>query len=163
MASETISDEQRRQMIADAAYFRAERRGFNGGDPLLDWVEAEVEIDSRLREQEHEALLASFEERLTTIGKKVQSLRKKLAGLGTSARAEWQQDIETLGQLRDSFEKRVTEIREQGRNASQKAKEQAEDIWDEVSRVIHRASSRGNTQRREGARSRSRSSLEERS
>jgi len=163
MASQTISNEQRRQMVADAAYFRAERRGFNGGDPLLDWVEAETEIDARLRAQDHEALLASLEERLTTIGKKVQSLRKKLAGLGASARAEWQRDIETLGQLRDAFEKRVTEIREQGREASHKAKEQAENIWDEISRVIQRASSRGSTRRREGARSRSRTSLEERS
>jgi DNA anti-recombination protein RmuC len=163
MASQTISNEQRRQMIADAAYFRAERRGFNGSAPLLDWVEAEAEIDARLRQQEHEALLTSLEERLTTVGKKVQSLRKKLSGLGTNARAEWQQDIETLGQLRNAFEKRLTEIREQGQSASQKVKEQAEKIWDEISQVVQRASSRGKTRRREGARSRSRSSLEERS
>ena len=27
------------------AYYRAERRGFTGGDPVQDWLEAEVEID----------------------------------------------------------------------------------------------------------------------
>jgi hypothetical protein len=32
--------EERRQMIATAAYFRAERRGFQGGDPAQDWFAA---------------------------------------------------------------------------------------------------------------------------
>ena len=32
-------------MIAEAAYFRAERRGFQGGCPIQDWLEAEREID----------------------------------------------------------------------------------------------------------------------
>ncbi|MEZ5579556.1 MAG: DUF2934 domain-containing protein [Candidatus Competibacteraceae bacterium] len=31
-------------MIAEAAYFRAERRGFQGGCPMEDWLEAEHEI-----------------------------------------------------------------------------------------------------------------------
>ena len=37
--------EERGQMIAEAAYFKAERRGFVGGDPLQDWLEAEADID----------------------------------------------------------------------------------------------------------------------
>jgi hypothetical protein len=40
-----ISPEERRRMIAEAAYFRAERRGFALGGELDDWIEAEVEID----------------------------------------------------------------------------------------------------------------------
>jgi hypothetical protein len=32
-------------MVAEAAYYRAEQRGFQGGDPALDWFEAEAEID----------------------------------------------------------------------------------------------------------------------
>jgi hypothetical protein len=34
----------RREMVAIAAYFRAERRGFAAGDPLDDWLGAEAEI-----------------------------------------------------------------------------------------------------------------------
>jgi hypothetical protein len=37
-------------MIAEAAYFLAERRGFQGGDPLQDWLEAEAAIDRILGE-----------------------------------------------------------------------------------------------------------------
>ena len=37
-------------MIAEAAYFRAEKRGFAEGDPMQDWLEAEREIDCMLNE-----------------------------------------------------------------------------------------------------------------
>ena len=36
----------RQEMIATAAYYRAERRGFISGDEIQDWLEAEAEIDS---------------------------------------------------------------------------------------------------------------------
>lgn len=39
------SVEERRRMIAEAAYFRAERRGFAIGGELEDWIQAEAEID----------------------------------------------------------------------------------------------------------------------
>ncbi|MBI4757283.1 MAG: DUF2934 domain-containing protein [Betaproteobacteria bacterium] len=32
------------QHIAEAAYYRAERRGFQGGSELDDWLEAEAEV-----------------------------------------------------------------------------------------------------------------------
>ena len=35
-------------MIAEAAYYRAERRGFEGGDPVQDWLAAEAEVDEQL-------------------------------------------------------------------------------------------------------------------
>jgi len=31
-------------LIAEAAYFHAEHRGFVGGDPVADWLAAEAEI-----------------------------------------------------------------------------------------------------------------------
>ena len=46
--SGAVTPEQRYRMICDAAYFRAERRGFIGGHPEQDWHEAELEIDQRL-------------------------------------------------------------------------------------------------------------------
>ena len=38
----------REGMISVAAYFRAEHRGFGGGDALADWLAAEAEIDAML-------------------------------------------------------------------------------------------------------------------
>ena len=45
MITSKVNEDQRRQMIAEAAYFRAERRGFSGGDPATDWIEAEAIIE----------------------------------------------------------------------------------------------------------------------
>jgi hypothetical protein len=47
-ATAKIAPEQRRQMIAEAAYYIAEQRGFYGGDTVRDWLLAETEIDRRL-------------------------------------------------------------------------------------------------------------------
>lgn len=47
-AGTTITPEYRRRMIAEAAYYRAEKRGFKGGDAMSDWLDAEHEIDSML-------------------------------------------------------------------------------------------------------------------
>lgn len=45
---EVVTPEERYRMIAESAYYRAEARGFEGGDPSHDWVEAEAEIDAAL-------------------------------------------------------------------------------------------------------------------
>ena len=37
--------ESREARIAEAAYWRAERRGFSGGQELDDWLAAEKEVD----------------------------------------------------------------------------------------------------------------------
>jgi hypothetical protein len=43
----TVSAEQRRSMIAEAAYLRAAQRGFHT-DPVSDWLASEKEVDALL-------------------------------------------------------------------------------------------------------------------
>ncbi len=43
-----VSAEERWRLIAEAAYFKAERRGFPEGGAQEDWIEAEAEIDALL-------------------------------------------------------------------------------------------------------------------
>jgi hypothetical protein len=43
------SDLPREQMIAEAAYFHAERRGFTPENDVGDWLQAEADIDGLLR------------------------------------------------------------------------------------------------------------------
>jgi Protein of unknown function (DUF2934) len=47
--SSAITPEERRQLISEAAYYRAQERGFAGGDPIQDWLEAEMEVSVRFR------------------------------------------------------------------------------------------------------------------
>lgn len=43
-----IEPKERQAMIAEAAYFRAERRGFEPGHELEDWVAAESDVEHLL-------------------------------------------------------------------------------------------------------------------
>jgi len=45
----SVTPKQRYQMIAEAAYFRAEKRGFDEVDVEQDWREAQEEIDMILQ------------------------------------------------------------------------------------------------------------------
>ncbi|MGC8520630.1 MAG: DUF2934 domain-containing protein [Steroidobacteraceae bacterium] len=50
----TVAEDVRRAMIAEAAYFHAQRRGFAQGDEVQDWLQAEAEIDALLRAEHGE-------------------------------------------------------------------------------------------------------------
>ncbi len=43
-----IDPEHRRALIAQVAYYRAERRGFEPGREAEDWLSAEAEVDTAL-------------------------------------------------------------------------------------------------------------------
>ena len=43
-----ISQQERQRMIAEAAYYNAEHRGFQRGDPEQDWFLAEGQIERQL-------------------------------------------------------------------------------------------------------------------
>jgi hypothetical protein len=47
-ATAQVTPEERWHMISEAAYYRAEKRGFVGGDSAEDWAEAEAQIDAEL-------------------------------------------------------------------------------------------------------------------
>ena len=49
-----VTPEKRQHMIAIAAYVRAEKRGFVGGDAVDDWLHAEAEINALLRKKQRE-------------------------------------------------------------------------------------------------------------
>ncbi|MCK9285448.1 MAG: DUF2934 domain-containing protein [Rhodocyclaceae bacterium] len=38
----------REQLISEAAYYKAEQRGFQPGNEMADWFEAEADVDSML-------------------------------------------------------------------------------------------------------------------
>jgi Protein of unknown function (DUF2934) len=47
-----VGPEYRAALIAEAAYFRAEKRGFHPGHETEDWLAAEAEVDARLMRAE---------------------------------------------------------------------------------------------------------------
>jgi hypothetical protein len=52
---EEFNDEEWHDMVATAAYFLAEARGFEGGSPDEDWYEAEAQLREQLAAAQDEA------------------------------------------------------------------------------------------------------------
>ena len=48
-ASAQVAPERRQQLIAQAAYFIAERRAFAPGNEIEDWLQAEAEIEACMK------------------------------------------------------------------------------------------------------------------
>ena len=48
LAETELTPEEREEMIAEAAYYRALSRGFEGDEHLRDWFEAEKIVDEML-------------------------------------------------------------------------------------------------------------------
>jgi hypothetical protein len=142
MITSKVSEDQRRQMVAEAAYFRAERRGFSGGDPVTDWIEAEAEVEERVRQIEGAHLLERLEEGLAAATKKLSALKRKASGVAAGARTELQRDVDKLSELREALRGTVKELRAQGQQAGQVARRQAEKVWDELADMMQRLGSR---------------------
>jgi phasin family protein len=47
LEKDTVSPLARWKMVSEAAYYRAQERGFIGGNPINDWMDAEKEIDAK--------------------------------------------------------------------------------------------------------------------
>jgi DUF2934 family protein len=134
---------QRQQMIAEAAYFKAERRRFDGGDAVRDWCEAEAEIDARLLQLEDGQLVERIEEALESAGKRVAAVRRKVARLSSEARDECERDLDKLAALRDTLKPKLVELKEQGERAGRIVREQAEKIRDEIAELVQRLEAKG--------------------
>lgn len=144
-SSEKVSEHERRQMIASAAYSRAESRGFTGNGDLDDWLEAEAEVDARLAEladEDHESLVERFEVHLASADKKLKEARVRLKELASEAREEWRRDVDKLAERRAAFREKIGKIREQGAKASQKARAHAQEIAEELSEALERVEHR---------------------
>ncbi len=73
----TISEQDRRRMIAEAAYYRALKRGFQDGDPVQDWLEAEREVERLLPgPQQKKRELAAYKKLRDEIGKRLGEARE---------------------------------------------------------------------------------------
>jgi len=66
-------------MIATAAYMRAERRRFVGGDAVADWLAAEAEVNQSLAAQRQEKERAAFERMYKEVRHALEEVREKVS------------------------------------------------------------------------------------
>lgn len=95
----TVAPEERRHMIEEAAYFRALRRGFDGGDPVDDWLAAEREINRMLPSpQQQKRELAAYRQLRQGVEKLLGETRETL----------------NADTIRQTLDKAVTQLKQMG-------------------------------------------------
>jgi uncharacterized coiled-coil DUF342 family protein len=141
MSSADTND--RHALIARAAYLRAEKRGFQGGDPVEDWLAAEAEVDTRLRSEREKEERRDFRrytdglrDQIDTASMRLEELRDRATALRGEAHQEWQRSVEEIGERRDALEKKLAELRKKGRKKRDELKQQAEQVLAELKRAL---------------------------
>lgn len=145
----SVTPEQRYQMITEAAYFCAEKRGFVGGDPALDWLEAEAEIDRMIQQSgkephmtEKQAYQQKLETQLKEWDTRLEELKSKAQEAKIEIRAEYEKQLEILASKRDLARTKVLELRQRTEGAWEDLKGGTEKAWEEMRKTLDRIASR---------------------
>ncbi len=101
--SEISASEERHRMTETAAYYRAEKRGFSGGDPVKDWLEAEGEIEASFK---HPDEADSSRQERAAYQRMRAEFKKILAGA---------QDTINADTIRQAFDRSGRELKELGK------------------------------------------------
>lgn len=145
-----ITAEQRYRMIAEAAYFRAQNQGFCG-DPALDWLSAEAEIDQVLIHsgQAGQAGLTPkqvFQQKLEAQLQELDTLLENLklqASLGKAElRTELEKQLELLGQKRSAAQVKLNELSRRTEGAWEDLKGGAEKTWEDMRQTLNQIAER---------------------
>lgn len=140
--------DERRRMIAEAAYFRAEHRDSESGGSLSDWLEAEAEVDALLKRPAKPSFIDKHEKQFSAATEKLKAVRSEIAELKSDLREEWRKDLAELGKAQDSLRKLLTRLKDQGQEASQKTKQEAERVSGEFAEMVHDIGARLRSARR---------------
>lgn len=143
------SPEKRHQMIAVAAYYQAEHRGFRGGEELGDWLQAEAEVEHllepRLDNDPKTSAKHRFQQKLETQLKewdtKLEELKAKARDAKAEIRAEFEVQLEDLAGERALAQETLQELRRHGEWAWEDLKDSTEKTWSELREAIKRSAS----------------------
>jgi hypothetical protein len=142
-----VTSEKRYQMIAEAAYFRAEKRGFVGGDVAQDWQEAEAEIDLIFHQQlepgkESMITKQAFQQKLEMQLKEWDAKFDKLKAMAKKAKAEIRADIKeqivALTSKRAAAHAKILELGQHTEDTWEELRTGAEKMWGEMHEGLDR-------------------------
>jgi hypothetical protein len=131
-------------MIEEAAYFRAQQRGFAGGDPMRDWLDAEAEIDSMLaqRSTPRPGPIELFEAQLRAFDTDLQRLKAKAREAGVDLRAQVEREVQRLQPVRTAAEEKLSELRERSSHAVDEVLKRVNAAREEMANTLQRLSER---------------------
>jgi chromosome segregation ATPase len=134
--------EERHRMIAQTAYFLAQERGFAGGDPVTDWLEAERRVDRQLCTRAIAHTVEQFQSSVATAARQLNVLKRRASKVSASARAEFNAELEKLNAVKDSLRSELEELKRRSDELGERALHQAESTWNDLSETLQRLTAR---------------------
>lgn len=148
-ANLNVTPEQRYQMIAEAAYFIAERRAFACGDPGQDWLEAEAEIERILQSggkasgmSSKEAFQSALETQLKEIDTRLEELKLKAGLAKLELRSEYEKQLDALSGKRAVAQSKLNELRNRAEGAWEDLRGGTEKAWEDMRQALERLAAR---------------------
>lgn len=148
-ATVQVTPEQRYHMVAEAAYFIAERRSFNGGDPAQDWLEAEAEVERILQSggkasgmTPKQAFQTALEAQLKELDARLEELKLKSSLAKLELRSEYEKQLEMLSSKRAIAQSKLNELRQRAEGAWEDLRGGTEKAWEDMREALDRLASR---------------------
>lgn len=138
-----IDPAMRHQMIATAAYYRAEQRSFNGSTPEADWYAAEIEIDRLLQgDTENGKTIEHLETLLADWDVQFEKLKDRVAKAKTRTRAEYEKQLLAIADKRIAINEKIKDLRQHTGEVWDELKHSIENTWGEIRRETEHVASR---------------------
>ncbi len=140
MSPEPAKNQQ--EMIAVAAYYRAERRGFQEGDPVADWLEAEVEIDQMFPVEPGQGMSAKqslqqkLEAQLEEWDEKLKEVKSKTKESTAKTRAEVEKQLHSVAAKRAVAEEKLAELRKRSEYAWEDLRDGTVKAWGDMKEAL---------------------------
>jgi Protein of unknown function (DUF2934) len=146
--TEIVLSEQRRQLIAEAAYYRAESRGFVGGDPLQDWLDSEAEIDLLLSEYEaaptteRDTLVQRLESILHECDRRFEEFTATAKDTRHKLGHEWHEQLAGLAEKLTQARHKLATLRLQSIETWHEVRDHTIHLYDDLQATVERIATR---------------------
>jgi hypothetical protein len=149
-SQDEYSPKSHREMVAVAAYYRAERRGSGEGGELDDWFEAEAEVDRQPHSEPGDeakdgsklAYQRTLEAKLKKWDAKLERLKAKAQATSAEIRDDFELQLEYLAGERALAQEKLQELRQHGEWAWEDLKDSANQVWSDLREALERSASR---------------------
>ena len=128
---------ERWRRIAEAAYLRAEARGF-AGDPVEDWLEAEIEVDRLLAHDSDSSFKGRLADELEAASHTLERLKGKAAELESELEDEWHRELARIKRQRTRIASRIAALKD----TDGRAFSRVEKSWHELQAAIRKLGQR---------------------
>jgi len=131
----------RNQMISEAAYYIAEKRGFTPAQENEDWLEAEKQVEeimSATRRSNYMNKQTEFDELIDTLKRQRGEIQLQIHLASMDAKQEWQKAEKTWGKFVDDLDFISDDAKETGAELIQATKVIGDELKETYLRISER-------------------------